>query len=339
MTPTKTALILGATGGIGGEVALALSRRGWRINALNRDPAKLPHHGSPEGTDRGDTVAINWIRGDALNPADVIAGAEGAALIVHAVNPPGYRNWSQLVLPMLESSIQAARASGARILLPGTIYNYGPDAFPLLHEDSPQNPLTRKGKIRAEMERRLQQAARTGVRSLIVRAGDFFGPRAGNNWFSQGLIRPGKPVSAISYPGARGLGHAWAYLPDLAETMIRLIESESALAVFERFHFAGQWDTDGTQMTAAIRAAASAPNGTRRIPVRSFPWPLVTLLSPAVTLFHEMREMRYLWREPLQLSNAKLLGVLGGEIRTPLREAVRDTLTGLGCLRRALGTV
>jgi nucleoside-diphosphate-sugar epimerase len=244
---TKTALILGVTGGIGGEVATALSRRGWQINALHRNPSKTIH----------PSRAITWIQGDAMNQADVIKAARGASLIVHAVNPPGYRNWAQLVLPMLESSIQAARASGARILLPGTIYNYGPDAFPLLRENSPQNPLTRKGRIRAEMEHRLRLAAASGVRSLVVRAGDFFGPNAGNNWFSQGLIKPGKPVTSISYPGRRGLGHAWAYLPDLAETMAQLVERESTLGTFETFHFAGHWDADGTQMTQAISAVAS----------------------------------------------------------------------------------
>ena len=48
---------------------------------------------------------------------------------------------------MLESSIAAAKASGARLVFPGTVYNFGPDAFPNLNERSPQNPMTRKGKI------------------------------------------------------------------------------------------------------------------------------------------------------------------------------------------------
>src|SRR5262249_50957704 len=89
MTTTRTALILGATGGIGGEVAHSLGQRGWRINALNRDPSKV--RGRIAGT-----APINWIQGDAMNPADVLRGAESASLIVHAVNPPGYRNWSKL---------------------------------------------------------------------------------------------------------------------------------------------------------------------------------------------------------------------------------------------------
>src|ERR1700753_1715478 len=36
MDQQKTALILGATGGVGSEVAKALARRGWRIKGLRR---------------------------------------------------------------------------------------------------------------------------------------------------------------------------------------------------------------------------------------------------------------------------------------------------------------
>ena len=34
----RTALVIGATGGIGGEVAHALIARGWSVRGLNRDP-------------------------------------------------------------------------------------------------------------------------------------------------------------------------------------------------------------------------------------------------------------------------------------------------------------
>ena len=33
-----TALVIGATGGIGGELARTLLARGWRVRALNRNP-------------------------------------------------------------------------------------------------------------------------------------------------------------------------------------------------------------------------------------------------------------------------------------------------------------
>lgn len=42
--------------------------------------------------------------------------------------------------------------------------------------------------------------------------------------------------------------------------------------------------------------------------------------------------MRYLWREPVRMSNARLIQVLGTEPHTPLDAAVEATLAGLGCL-------
>jgi len=118
------------------------------------------------------------VKGDALARDSIVAAAEGADTIVHAVNPPAYKNWAALVVPMIENTITAAKTSGARILLPGTIYNYGPDAFPIFREDSPQHATTHKGTIRIELEKRMQEAVADRVHSLIVRFGDFFGPKS-----------------------------------------------------------------------------------------------------------------------------------------------------------------
>lgn len=326
-TPTKTALIVGATGNIGSEVATALLRRGWKVRGLSRRATEVAKSHARLGP-------VEWITGDAMNPADVIAAADGVSVIVHAAHPPGYRNWQGLSMPMLESTIAAAEASGARIVFPGTIYNYGPDAFPVLAEDSPQNPLTRKGRVRVDLEKRLASAADDGVRTLIVRAGDFFGPTIGNNWFTDGIIRPGpgRPVRAAWNPARRpGVGHGWAYLPDLAETIARLIERERDLARFDVFHFRGHQLADAVEMPQAVARVVGNP----RLPIRRFPWWAIALASPFVTLAYEMREMRYLWKEPLELDNTKLVAFLGEEPHTPLDAAVAATLAGLGCLEAA----
>lgn len=319
----KTALVLGATGGIGGEMLRQLLAAGWQVRALTRGATPSP---------RGD--GIEWLRGDALSRTDVLAAAKGCAVIVHAVNPPGYRHWGRLVLPMLDNTIAAAIAEGATIVLPGTVYNFGPDAFPLLAEDAPQHPLTRKGTIRVELEARLERASTQGAKVIIVRAGDFFGPRAGNNWFSQGLVKPGQPVRSVLYPGAPDVGHQWSYLPDVARTMLQLLAVRATLPAFARFHMAGHWDHDGRQMTAAIvRVVAQATGAAPAI--RRFPWWLVALASPFVATLREMREMRYLWQTPLSMDNARLLAVLGQEPHTPLDEAVRATLAGMGKVQAA----
>lgn len=314
-------LVLGATGGIGGEVARQMRAADWEVCALTRDVDKA----------RRENAGFSWIKGDALNRQEVLAAAHGCAVIVHAVNPPGYRNWAELVMPMIDNTVAAAIAEGATIVLPGTVYNFGPDAFPVLHEDSPQHPQTRKGAIRVQLEQRLEQASRQGARVLIVRAGDFFGARVANNWFAQGLVKPGKPVHAVSYPGAPGVAHQWAYLPDVARTVLELIERRASLDAFARFHMAGHVDTDGTQMTQAIQRVVLRRTG-HQPRVGRFPWWLMKLIAPFVVTVREMLEMRYLWQTPLLLDNRRLVAALGQEPHTPLEQAVEATLADLGCL-------
>jgi nucleoside-diphosphate-sugar epimerase len=337
----RTALVIGATGGLGAEVARQLLARGWQVRALTR------HAEVAAGTAASDAVpgglqGVAWYLGDALNAGDVLHAAQGVRFIIHAANPPRYTRWRELALPMLAHSIEAARAVGARVILPGNVYNFGPDAGICVDEASPQQPLTRKGAVRVEMEQMLHAAAHDAhqpVRSLVLRAGDFFGGHAPASWFQTLLVKPGRPLRKVVYPGEPEVGHAWAYLPDLAATMLRLmaldVANPRALAPFEVLHFGGHWLPRGIEMAEAVRRVSGRASGMAALPIKGFPWRLLMLLSPVVPVLREMREMRYLWQVPLRLRNDKLLALIGSEPHTPLDEAVRQSLMALGCLASA----
>jgi nucleoside-diphosphate-sugar epimerase len=198
---------------------------------------------------------------------------------------------------------------------------------PVVNEGSPQDPKTRKGAVRVEMEKMLADAATTGLRSLVVRAGDFLGNSAGS-WFAAAMVKPGNPVRSVTYPGKREAGHAWAFLPDLAETIVRLAKIEIDLPDFDVFHFGGHWVEPGVEIAHAVLRAAERPD----LPIRRFPWPLVYVGAPFVPLMRELIEMRYLWQAPLRLENRKLVTLLGSEPHTPLDDAVRQTLQAMRCL-------
>ena len=309
-------LVIGIGGGIGGAAARALLARGWTVRALVRDLAKVA---------QGWPAEIQWIEGDALDAQAVASAAAGADVILHGANPPMYRNWRQWGLPMLANSIAAAEKAEARLVFPGNLYNFGPDAGVLIDEDSPQHPLTRKGAIRVEMEAMLRAASARGrLRALVVRAGDFFGGAAGGSWFA-GAIAPAKPGAPIRYPGRFDAGHAWAYLPDLAEAMARLIEMERSLPNWEVVHFGGHWLEPGVEMAEAVRRALGG-----RSVIRPFPWLPFRVLSPFSPFLREVLEMRHLWREPLRLDNGKLIGLIGDEPHTPLDQAVGAAIAALG---------
>ena len=218
---------------------------------------------------------------------------------------------------MLESTIEAARASDATIFLPAPIYGYGSDAWPLLHPDAPQNPTTRKGRIRAAMEARLRE---TNLPTIVLRSGDYFGARGtANTWFGA-MLNPAR--TRILNPGTNGVGHAWAYLPDVGETAAQLIDRRAGLPSFGAYNMDGHWDSNGTDMIAAIRRVLGKP----RLSVWPFPWSLTMLLAPVVPFFNEVREMRYLWRQPLRLDNDTLRAVLGDEPHTSWDDAVAGSL-------------
>ena len=310
----KKALIIGASGGVGGAVASALAKNGWKVIGLSR-------------VERPATDGIEWRVGDAMSADDVRRAAHGVDVVFYGANPPKYQGWNEVCLPMIRNTIAAAEAVGARLAFPGTVYNFGPDAGEVWSEDAPQNPVTRKGAIRVAMEAELEAFADRGGRVLIVRAGDFFGGNAPNSWFQGALVKPGQPVGSVTYPGDPSLGHEWAFLPDLAETFAQLLDREDYLGAFERFHFQGHYLT-GEEMAAALRRVASKPGAS----VKRFPWWMMKLASPFVGFCREVLEMRYLWQKPLRLDNRKLAGFLGAEPHTPLDEAVRQSLVRVGCL-------
>ncbi|MDF1734594.1 MAG: NAD-dependent epimerase/dehydratase family protein [Minwuia sp.] len=315
---TRKILIIGATGGSGAALATACIRQGWDVTALTRRYVD----------DRPNRPAIRWVQGDAMEAADVLRAARGVAAIFHGANPPGYRNWATTAPAMLANSIAAARAVGARLILPGNIYNFGPDAFPLLHEGVAQNPVSVKGEVRRQMEQMIGDACQQGLRAIVLRAGDFFGPHAPASWLSNGMIRPGRTVKTVRDPGSDSAGHAWVYLPDFAETVVRLLQVREQLKDMEVVHMAGHWFERGRDFARAVAETGGVPGAK----VKPLPWWGISALSPIVPLCRELREMRYLWQTSIALDNTRLQDLIGPEPHTPLDAALRETLRGLGCI-------
>jgi nucleoside-diphosphate-sugar epimerase len=308
-TTAPVALVLGISGAIGGAIADSLAARGYTIRALARTKPVA----------RTKAFALNWIEGDALDQGKVIEAARGASLIVHGVNPPGYTKWREVAIPMLANTIAAAMASGATILFPANVYVFSPESGALVDEAAPMAPTTRKGQVRLEMEAMLAEAAkRHGVRTIAVRAGDFFGPGVQGSWFAQAVAKGGRSAKVIKDPTSHGVGHTWAYVPDLAEAFARLVDRRETLTAFEMVHFQGHWTDPGRAMAEAAQRVI----GRDDLKIKAFPWIVMYLGAPFATFLREAIEMRWLWRHPLKLDNRKLERLIGPEPHTPLEAAI-----------------
>lgn len=312
---SKVALILGANGRLGQVLVSAFLADGWRVlGQVRRAPARAAEPG------------LEWLQSPLDDPAGLAEAARAADVVVHAANP-AYARWQAEAMPLARQAMETARRLGAVLVFPGNVYNFGAQMPERLTEATPQHPTTRKGRVRVEIEAAMREAARSGLRVVVIRAGDFFGGPGRGAWFDQVIaksLRQGKLV----YPGRTDIVHAWAYLPDLARAFVQVAERRAELAVFETLHFPGHSPSGRELLDCMERSARrigvlAAGAGVQR---GGMAWTFLRLAGLVVPMFRELAEMRYLWYVPHRLAGERLTALLGTVPATPIDEAMETAL-------------
>jgi nucleoside-diphosphate-sugar epimerase len=274
---TQTVLILGPSGKIGSHAAEAFWNAGWTVRRYDRT-------------------------------TDMTKAARGADVIVNGLNPPAYHNWAGLIPRITAQVIAAARASGATVIVPGNVYNFGNTPGPW-SECTPQRPCTRKGQIRVEMENAYRAS---GVKTVILRAGNFIDPAHQGDIMSAFLMREiGK--GKLARGGRADAVQPYCYVSDWARAAVMLAEKRDKLATFEDVPFPGHVFS-ANDLHMAMRDATG-----RDIRLVAFPWWLMSIASPVWELARELREMRYLWDLDHTLDGGKLARLLPDFHPTDLR--------------------
>lgn len=304
---TRQVIILGAKGRFGRAAAEAFLAAGWAVRGLARN----------WDSDLIDP-RVERVTADAFDPDAVSAAAAGADVIVNALNPL-YPDWARDLPRLAASVIAAAKATGATVMLPGNVYNYGAGMPPVLDEMTPHNPTTRKGHLREAMENSYAEAADDGVQTIILRGGDFIEREKTGNWFDT-YIAANAGKGRVTYPGPLGNMHAWAYLPDMARTMVGLSEKRAELGVFVSLGFEG-FNLTGHELVRAMERVAG-----RTLKVGEMPWGAMRMISPFAPVVREVLEMRYLWTVPHAIDGRKLAALLPDFRPTPLLVALADAM-------------
>ncbi len=267
----------------GGQVAQPLAglllERGFRVRMARRSA------GVPDG--------VELMRGDAADRNFCLEVARGAATVYHCMNPPySARIWADVIPKFIDNLIAAASQAGARLVVLENVYMLGRTGGRPMNEDTPMNPCSRKGEIRAREAERLFEAHRRGeVRATAGRASDYYGPGATASHLGEQFWKPviggGKGLVLVN-PDAV---HTYHYVPDVAAGlailgtagddaygrpwMLPCAPAESMRALVARFsHFLG-----------------------REIGLRAMPRWAMKALGLAVPMMREINEMMYQWEE------------------------------------------
>lgn len=281
----RTVLILGANGRFGRHAARAFDRAGWTVRLYDRARDSLP------------------------------TAAEGAAVIVNGWNPP-YPDWESQIPGLTASLIAAAKTTGATVIQPGNVYVFGADTPVPWSERSPHRATNQLGRVRIAMEAQLRD---TGIRTILLRAGDFIDTEASGNWFDAIMVKKLRR-GVFTYPGDPDAAHAWAFLPDVTRAAVALAEIRDSLPDFTDIPFPG-YTLTGREIADHLSAATG-----HEIRLRRMSWLPVHLARPFWRVATHLIEMRYLWMIPHSLDGARLAGLLPDFRPTPVADALRQAL-------------
>lgn len=282
---TQTVLILGATGRFGRNAANAFAQANWNVIPFDR-------------------------RKDELMQA-----VQGVDVIVNAWNPV-YPDWETQVPKLHAQVIKAAKSVDATVIVPGNVYVYGADTPAPWSLTSQHNAQNKLGKIRRNMERAYRDS---GVKTILLRAGDYIDTEASGNWFDQILTaKLGKGI--LSYPGQPNIDHAWAYLPDVTRAAVQLAQMRDDLHRYEEVLFEG-YTLTGHQLAEYIHAATGV-----NVKLKQMNWLPIRLVAPVWNMGRSLLEMRYLWDTPHRLDPRRFDQLLPDFVPTPIDQALRRAL-------------
>lgn len=210
--------ILGSGGAIGTELAKALTQYTSNIRLVSRNPEKV------NATDE-------LVSADLLNPAAVQKAVKGSSIVYVTVGfPYSSKVWQESWPKFMENVINACKANNSKLVFFDNIYMYDKDHLNGMTEDTPINPPSKKGKIRAEIAQMIWNQIEAGeLTALIARSADFYGPSIKQtSMLTEMVFKKLAPNQKANWLVSVDQRHSFAYTPDAGKATALLGNTDDA---------------------------------------------------------------------------------------------------------------
>ncbi|MEO3875433.1 NAD-dependent epimerase/dehydratase family protein [Nonomuraea sp. B12E4] len=197
-------------GAAASRTALLLAGDGERVRMISRTG------GGP------DHPLVERVAADATDADRLTELAEGADTLFTTA-APAYHTWPELFPVLSAALLTVVRRTGARYVMLGNLYGYGPVDGPI-RPDSPLAATGPKGRARARV---WEEAAASGVRVTEVRAGQFYGAGA-YSVFSLMVQRQALDGTLALVPQELDVPHSYSAIGDTARTLVAASRDEQA---------------------------------------------------------------------------------------------------------------
>ncbi len=208
--------ILGSNGTIGTYIAKELPKYTDKVRLVSRNPQKV----------NADDELVSLDLLEAEKVSQVVKGSEVVYLTVGIVYK--LKEWNRQWEIIMRNAIYACKKHDAKLVFFDNVYPYGKvDGW--MTEETPINPCSEKGKIRARLDEMIMYDVERGnLQAIIARAADFYGPDTPLSFANVMVIENYLKGKKAQWMIDENKKHSFTYTPDAAKATALLGNTGSA---------------------------------------------------------------------------------------------------------------
>lgn len=210
--------ILGSGGAIGIELAKALKQYTTDIRLVSRNPKKV-----------NDTDLL--FKADLLNPDELANAIKGSEIVYVTVGfPYSYKIWKKDWPSFIKNLLSICEAEGCKLVFFDNVYMYDKDHLNPMTEDTPINPPSKKGEVRAQIANMIMERTKEGkIKALIARSADFYGPSIEKtSILTETVFKPLSNSKTANWMAGDTFKHSFTFTPDAGRATALLGNTETA---------------------------------------------------------------------------------------------------------------
>jgi len=199
--------ILGAGGPVSNALTRELENNNQHIHLVSRKPIQT----------KGNTI---WAKADLTNSTEIRQAAKGSDIIYLCAGLVYDKTiWQQQWPQIMQNVIDAAKENNSRLIFFDNVYMYGQVNGPMT-ENTPYNPCSEKGEVRAKIATQLMGEAKAGnIKASIARAADFYGSEQLKSFVDMMVLDKYAKKQKAQWIGQSELKHSFTYVPDAGKGM------------------------------------------------------------------------------------------------------------------------
>ena len=208
--------ILGAGGVIANNLATHLPKYTQQIRLVSRNPKTV--------LGKEELVQADLLNRDHVSRA--VAGSE--VVYLTAGLEYNIKVWQTQWPALMRNVLDACEEHGAKLVFFDNVYSYG-RVNGWMTEDTPYNPCSKKGEVRAKIATLLMEEAHRGkLQALIVRGADFYGPNTPLSFLTATVFDNLKKGKAAQIMVNAETLHSFTYTPDAGQATAMLGNTPTA---------------------------------------------------------------------------------------------------------------